>query len=139
MAQKQDLTIDQGTTFSIAIDLIDASNNPIPLTGFTGAAQMKKWYTSLTSTSFVVALNATAGSVTLSLTANATANIVHGRYVYDVDIIDFANNVTRVVEGVAIVTPGVTNLSIETTANTYNPNTDFVAVPLDSYANGNPS
>lgn len=138
MAEKNDIVVEQGTTFSTAINLTDAANNPIPLTGYTGAAQMKKWYTSLNEITFTVVVNATAGSVTLSLPASVTSTIVHGRYVYDVDIIDASNNITRVVEGIAIVTPGVTNLTIETTANTYNPNTDFVVVPLDSFANGFP-
>jgi hypothetical protein len=130
MAQKNDIVIDQGTTFSTIVNLVDAANNPINLTGFTAVAQMKKWYTSLTYTPFTTSINATAGSITLSLTANVTSNIIHGEYVYDVDVIDISNNVTRVVEGIATVTPGVTNMTVEDTANTYS-NNNFTTIPLD--------
>lgn len=135
MATKNDIVIDQGTTFSTVINLVDDANNPIPLAGYSAVAQIKRWYTSMTSTPFVTTINTTAGSVTLQLSAGTTMNLVHGRYVYDVDVIDAANNISRVVEGIVTVTPGVTNLTIETTANTYNPNTDFVIVPLDNFSN----
>jgi hypothetical protein len=45
--------------------------------------------------------------VTLSLSSNATANIVAGRYVYDVEV-TVANSVYRVAEGIVTVTPQVT-------------------------------
>jgi hypothetical protein len=135
MATKNDLVIEQGTTFSTVINLVDEANNPIALAGYSAAAQMKRWYTSVTSTSFTTTINTIAGSVTLQLSPAVTMNLVHGRYVYDVDIIDAANNISRVVEGIVVVTPGVTNLTIETAPATYNPNTDFVAVPLDNYSN----
>ncbi|MGZ4849806.1 MAG: hypothetical protein ACXV2C_00270 [Candidatus Bathyarchaeia archaeon] len=139
MATKLDIVIDQGTTFSTVINLVDISNNPVSLSGFTSAAQMKKWYTSLNHVSFITSINSIAGTITLQLPASTTANIVHGKYVYDVDIIDASNNITRAVEGIATVTPGVTNITVETTPNTYNSNTDFVVVPLDAFSNGNPA
>lgn len=131
MAVKNDLVIDQGTTFTTTINLVDEANNPLALDGYSAISQMKKWYSSVTSIQFTTAINAVSGSVILSLPSSITSNVSSGRYVYDVELIDPANNVSRVVEGIAIVTPGVTNLSIDTTANTYNPNTDFSAIPMD--------
>ena len=52
--------------------------------------------------------NTAAGTITLSLTANQTSNLVYGRYVYDVDVTDASNTVTRVLEGIVTVTPSVT-------------------------------
>jgi hypothetical protein len=51
---------------------------------------------------------ANSGTVTLSLSANATANISYGRYVYDCEITSNAAIVTRVQEGIVTVTPEVT-------------------------------
>lgn len=132
MTTRNDIVINQGATFSTSINLVDAANNPLSLAGYTAASQMKRWYTSINSTTFTVAINATSGVIALSLPANVTANLVHGRYVYDVDLVDSANVVTRIVEGMVVVNPGVTNLSTETTVVTYNPNTDFIVVPLTS-------
>jgi hypothetical protein len=77
------------------------------LAGYTGAAQMRRHYSSTNSTAFVVTV-ANSGSVTLSLSANATANISYGRYVYDCEITSNAAIVTRVQEGIVTVTPEVT-------------------------------
>ena len=48
------------------------------------------------------------GSLVISLTANQTANMVAGRYVYDIELIDPANTVVRILEGIVTLTPEVT-------------------------------
>jgi hypothetical protein len=105
MATKANIVIDQGTTFNTQISLTDDAGNPLDLTGFTGESQIRKWYTSSNSTSFVVSLS--TGTVNLSMDANTTGSLVSGRYVYDVVMTDGAGNVTRIVEGIVTVTPRV--------------------------------
>ena len=108
MATKANIVIDQGTTFSTTIILADENGDNIDLTGYTGRSQMRKHYTSSNSQSFTVALSNTAGVVSLSLSATQTANLIPGRYVYDVEVISAANVVSRIVEGIVTVTPEVT-------------------------------
>jgi hypothetical protein len=108
MATKANIVVDQGTTFSTSINLTDDDGNPVDLTGYTGRSQMRKHYTSTNSQSFSVSLNSQQGSITLSMSANQTSNIVPGRYVYDVEIASGANVISRVVEGIVTVTPEVT-------------------------------
>ena len=108
MALKANITIDQGTTFSTTIDVTDEDGNIVNLTGFTGAAQMRKHYTSPTYYAFTVSVSAITGEVTLSMTANATNNVAPGRYVYDCELTDSNGTVSRLVEGIVTVTPGVT-------------------------------
>jgi hypothetical protein len=108
MATKANIVIDQGTTFSTTINLTDDDDAPIDLTGYTGRSKMKKHYTSSNSHSFTVGLSGTSGVVTLSLSATQTSNIVPGRYVYDVELINPSNIVSRIVEGIVTVTPEVT-------------------------------
>jgi DUF4097 and DUF4098 domain-containing protein YvlB len=108
MATKANIIIDQGTTFSTVINLTDENGDPINLTGYTGDAQMRKHYTSSNSQSFSISLGSTSGTVALSLTANQTANLTPGRYVYDVEVRSSANVVSRIVEGIVTVTPEVT-------------------------------
>lgn len=107
MATKANLVIDQGATFTTTITITDDDGAVIDLTGYTGAAQIRKHYTSLTAIPFTVAVNETEGEVTLSLTANQTANISSGRYVYDCELTR-SGTVSRVLEGLITVTPQVT-------------------------------
>lgn len=108
MALKANITIDQGTSFATTIDVTDEEGNIVDLTGFTGAAQMRKHYTSGTAFTFNVAITAATGEVTLSFSANSTSNMSPGRYVYDCELTDSGGLVSRLVEGIVTVTPGVT-------------------------------
>jgi hypothetical protein len=106
----QDLFLEQGTSFSTTITLDDVSSNPYNLTGFQAKSQMKKSYYSANATAnFVVSItDAVNGLITIGLDSANSANILAGRYVYDVAIKDTSNNVTRVLEGTVNVIPSVT-------------------------------
>jgi len=73
---------------------------------------MKKWYTSNTAHVFNVSINTTAGAITLEMDANVTVSIPSGRYVYDVELTDTTNAMSRIVEGLVFVSPGVTAANI---------------------------
>lgn len=107
MATKVNLVVDQGATFSTSITFNDEGGNTINFSTYTGTAQLRKHFTSSNSTSFTVSLTAN-GIVTLSLTANQTGNLVAGRYVYDLEVADAANVISRLIEGIITVTPNVT-------------------------------
>lgn len=109
MAIKANLVIDQGADYQTSLNITDDDGYPVDLTGYTGVAKIRKHYTSTNAVSFTVTITANTGNVALSLTALQTANIVAGRYVYDVKVTDTdANTVTRLVEGIATITPQVT-------------------------------
>tara|TARA_B100001113_G_scaffold225907_1_gene185473 strand:- start:483 stop:818 length:336 start_codon:yes stop_codon:yes gene_type:complete len=110
MAIIANLFIDQGTDYSIVVDCTDVSGEVLDLTGYTAAAQIRKTYSSSTvSATFGTSINASAGQVTLSLTDTQTGGLESGRYVYDLNITKTSTSeTTRVVEGQAILTPGVT-------------------------------
>ena len=107
MATKVNLIIDQGSTFSTSITFNDDNGNTINFGTYTGSAQMRKHFTSSNATSFSVSMTNT-GIITLSLTANQTGNLVAGRYVYDLEVTDNSNLVSRLIEGIVTVTPNVT-------------------------------
>lgn len=109
MATKANIVIDQGANFNTSIALTDGDGGAIDLTGYTGASQLRKHFTSSNSKSFSVSLGGMSGSIGLQLTAAETANLEAGRYVYDVEITQTSTNtVTRIVEGIITVTPNVT-------------------------------
>jgi len=110
MATKANLIVDQGATFSTVVTLTDTNNDPIDLSNYTGAAQIRKTYTSLTATDFDVTLGGNTGTIELGLTANATMAMASGRYVYDVEVTDASGVVSRVFEGLVTVSPNVTKI-----------------------------
>jgi len=109
MAIIANLYIDQGTDFSITVDVTDSAGDILELSDYTAAAQIRKTYSSSSvSATFATSIAELAGQVTISLTDTQTAALESGRYVYDLNITSSAGLVTRVIEGQAIVTPGVT-------------------------------
>jgi hypothetical protein len=109
MATKANLIIDQGSTFSVELDLTDDNGDALNLVGFSANAQMRKWYTSTNATTFSTSVNVYSGQISLTLSANQTGALTAGRYVYDVELTDTSSNaVSRVVEGIVTVTPQVT-------------------------------
>lgn len=109
MAQISNIYIDQGCDFSITIDVTDAAGNVLDMTDYTASAQIRKTYSSsLVTATFSTAINEVGGQVNVSLTSTQTSAIESGRYVYDVNITDASGSTSRVVEGQAIITPGVT-------------------------------
>ena len=106
MAQKANITIDQGSTFSSGIDLLDDNDEPVDVSNYTARGQIRKHYSSSNAVSFTTTLS--NGSLVISLTATQTAAMTAGRYVYDLELVDPANTVMRILEGIVTVTPEVT-------------------------------
>ena len=104
------LTVNTGTTFSQVFSLESTSSNSATnITGYTVAAQMRKWAGSTTATNFITTIdNASQGKIRVGLATATTASLKAGRYVYDVLITDPSGEVTRVVEGSVLVREGVT-------------------------------
>lgn len=107
MAQKVNIVLDQGTTFSTTYEFTDDNGDPIDFSTYTGAAQMRKSYATSTPHSFTVGLG-TNGIVSLTMNSATTSAITAGRYVYDLEVTDQAGITSRLVEGIVTVTPQVT-------------------------------
>lgn len=110
MATKANLVIDQGTDFEAFIDLEDAVGETYDLTDYTVASQMRKNYASSAATTFTASHNGSGGKITLALTSSVTADLEPGRYLYDVEITSPGGTISRVIEGIATVTPGMTRV-----------------------------
>lgn len=108
MAIKANLIIDQGCTYSTQMSINDPNGNPINLSNFTAAGQIRKHYTSSNAVNFNCTLVPNTGKVVLSLSANATSTMLPGRYVYDIELIDNQGRISRIIEGIVTITPNVT-------------------------------
>lgn len=110
MASVSNLAIDQGTTYSVTIQVTDATGSPRNLAGYTARSQLRRSYYTESNTAFTVNIDAPgAGEIDLSLTANQTSALKSGRYVYDVELVANATStVERIVEGIVTVYPEAT-------------------------------
>ena len=78
------------------------------MSSYSALAQIRKTYSSSSvSVAFTTSISASNGQVTLSLNDTQTKALEAGRYVYDLNITSPGGVTTRVVEGQAVVTPGV--------------------------------
>jgi len=105
-----DLYIDQGTDYQTTFDLIADDGTPIDITGYSFHGQIKKSYYSANAnaTFTVTVIDAANGNTVISLDSANTANIYPGRYVYDIKMKDSSNSTSRILEGIATITPEVT-------------------------------
>ncbi len=111
MGAKANIIIDQGTDYSTTLTVKNDDGTATDLTGYTAAGQMRKHYSSANATAtFSISFdsNRTTGLLTVELAKSVTNNITAGRYVYDVEITSSGDKTTRLVEGIATVTPQVT-------------------------------
>ena len=111
MAALSNIYIDQGSDFTTVISLTDANGDILNLTGYSVLSQIRKTHGSTTiAATFTTAIVANTGQLTLTLTDVVTAAMTSGRYVYDVLLTDASGDKTRVLEGQAILTPGVSKV-----------------------------
>jgi hypothetical protein len=106
--------MDQGSSFYQEINLFDDNDDVLIVNEsnnmmlYTAAAQMRKSYQALNAITFDTALS--NGTLSLTLSSNATANVPAGRYVYDVEMRGTDNTVTKIIEGIVTVKPEVTKV-----------------------------
>ena len=111
MAAYVELILDQGTTFNNIINLSDdITNSNINISGYTVRSQMRRSYYSANATANITCTitNAVQGEITMNMSAGTTANIKAGRYLFDLETVDDFDTVSRVLEGIITVTPGIT-------------------------------
>jgi len=108
MSTFSNLFIDQGSNFNTSIDLSDSTD--LTLTSYTAAGKVAKSYDGTTKATFTASVDSTSKIVAISLTAQQTALLKPGRYVYDIIIVspDSPPGITRILEGQLDVTPAVT-------------------------------
>jgi len=107
LAEFIEYQIEQGATWSNDLTLTDIYNTTLNLTDYTVRAQLRKSYYSTTAVDFIITTD-TTGLITMELSAETTANLRPGRYVYDLIAEDSDGVVIRIIEGIATVTPSST-------------------------------
>lgn len=111
-AGKYNIVIEQGSTFNMNFT-IKTGSTPWDLTSYTARMQIRSSVGADTSVLSLtngngITLGDALGTVAVSISAAATAAIVAGRYVYDLEIQSAGGEVWRVIEGKATVRAEVT-------------------------------
>lgn len=102
------IVIPQGVDFSESFKSTQTNGSPSNLTGYSGAAKIKKYPSSKTSKTFTVTIAGSTGTVSIAMTSGKTVSLDPGRYYYDVVLTSGSGAVSRLVEGMALVTAGIT-------------------------------
>lgn len=110
MASFLELYCDQGTDYSIKLDLTNDDGSSINVTNYVFNSSIRKSYysQSVTANLNVTIADAANGTVVLSMNAATTAGIKSGRYLYDIKMLKPDTTVSRVLEGIITVFPQIT-------------------------------
>ena len=105
MAARRDTKIYQGDTFTHRLEIVDANENPVNVSGSTFASQIRRRasYTTVEATFAVDMTNAATGVVVLTLLPSQTDDLLAGRYHYDVHQITGGNVLTLVYGNVDVI------------------------------------
>ena len=107
MGSRANIYIDQGTDFRISIELFDADDDALLIGNYSFKAYMKKFYSQTPVAEFVVEKG--TNDITLVLDPITTASLKPGKYEYDVIMRKPTNELSKIVEGLAIVIPTITD------------------------------
>lgn len=109
MAAISNLYVDQGADFSSIVTVISGDGTRLNLDGYTVKSQMRKSYRSSKFHNFTASVfDAPTGRIRLQLSAAQTEIMQAGRWLYDVEITDQTGKKRRVVEGIVVVSPEIT-------------------------------
>ena len=104
-------TVEQGTTFIRSLSLQE-NGSAMNLAGYSVASQMRSTHDSSTvvGTFTCSVSNASAGQISMLMSASTSGAIEEGVYVYDIEITNSSGtgSVTRILQGKVTVTPEVT-------------------------------
>ena len=108
MATYSNIYIDQGSTYSSVIDVLDANGLPTDLTDYFVRGQIRRTYNSTLFYDFILDIpNPTNGKIVISLSNNISATLKPGRYVYDIEMTN-GSVISTILQGPILVTGDVT-------------------------------
>ena len=103
------IVIEQGADYSSSFTITNPDGSPYTIFNNSAAATLKKHPASETSYTFTSEIDPDDGQILLSMSNTLTSTIPPGRYFYDIVITNINDGYrSRVIEGMAMVTPGIT-------------------------------
>lgn len=112
MAMTAYLDVDQGSDFTVIIDLENDDSTPMDIRSVQIYSQFRKSYNSSTAYNFTCEIiDGANGKFSMKLPGSVSSTIRPGRYLYDVELYNSINNTkSRVVEGIVTINPEITKI-----------------------------
>lgn len=114
IAGTYNITCQQGATLKRTLTWLEPNKTPINVTGYTARMHVRELANSastileLTTSNTTITLGGATGTIDLLVSANTTANLTPGLYVYDLEMVSGGGEVSRIVEGNFVVKAEVT-------------------------------
>jgi hypothetical protein len=113
MTSRYDLIIKQGATFDLNINYKDDNNDLINLSSYTARMQIRSGYngtlySTLTTENGGIILNSPVGRIELYISDTDTSAFTFEKGIYDLELIDGDDKVTRLLQGTVTVWKEVT-------------------------------
>lgn len=110
MAGYAAINIEQYANFSRVITIKAANGAAQNLVGYTANTLVRRsFYSERSNTITTIITDGPNGQITLSMTAANTGLLIPGRYVFDTTTTTGGGVVQRMIEGIAVVSAGVTH------------------------------
>jgi hypothetical protein len=106
-------TIDQGSIWNVTLIYQDSDGDPVDLTNYTAAMQLRQNYNStladltLTTENGGLTITPLTGTIQVAATATQTGLLSSGFYVYDLELMS-GSNISRLIQGQITVAEQVT-------------------------------
>jgi len=110
MASRANVYIDQGTDFRISIGLSDDDGLGLPINSYDFFGSIRKIYSTTKIADFIIEKDEPSSSITLVLTDAVTEPLKPGKYQYDVLMRKTSGEISKVVEGLAIIVPTISEV-----------------------------
>lgn len=113
------INVKQGSTWAMSMTFTDSNGNPIDVSGWTFAGQIRAEYDSATilasmtfaggsSSNIMVATISAATSASIPVNASTDYHLTPTKYAYDIKATKQDLSEDPILQGTAIITPGVT-------------------------------
>lgn len=114
MTARANLYIDQGTDFSVDLDIFSDDGEDLPISNYTFQGDAKKVFSS-SGPAFEFDISYVPNStnkVEIRLNANTSVDIDPGKYQYDVVMISPSNVRTKILEGLVFIVATMTDTGV---------------------------
>ncbi len=101
------IEIEQGADFTSTFTITNSDGSVFNMSSASAVAKAKKHPTAGTAYTFSTSIESSTGKITISMTDETTATMESGRYLYDILLTAAGCDKTRVIQGMALVTAGI--------------------------------
>ena len=110
MASRANVYIDQGTDFRITLGMTDDDGLALPVDSYDFFGSIRKIYSTTKIADFIIEKDQPNSSITLVLTDSVTDALKPGKFQYDVLMRKTSGEISKVVEGLAIIVPTISEV-----------------------------